>query len=86
MTRSTLRALVAPLVLLAVAACKPEPIPLNSTGPTEGVKLIAIAPDGTKLWRIGDIHFSAAGTSRRVSCGKSCTRDELVPNAAGNAP
>ncbi len=68
--------------LLGLAACdRAQPVEQANGSPNE-VFLVAIAPDGTHLWRTGGgVYFASSGTQRTVSCGKSCTRQERVATA-----
>lgn len=81
------------VALLALAACDGSP-PQTGRAPDDPqvveqgqyVVLIAVAPDGTKLWRYNGpgtsryVFFSAAGTSTTERCGKNCSRAVQVPN------
>lgn len=79
-----------PIALLAACSGPPETVtPEQKAILDHGqVALVAVAPDGTKLWavRAGRIvYFSSAGTqtSHSENCGKNCTRivDDIVPGA-----
>lgn len=76
---------------LAVAACGRGPIEVADGGGEDGrtVELIAVAPDGTHLWRYRDsglrnVYFASTGTQSRVNCGKNCWRSETVGTTEDN--
>jgi hypothetical protein len=84
------------LALLGLAACNPPP---ETTTPEQraildrgDVALIAVAPDGTKLWAVRNgrlngrlVYFASSGsqTSHNEACGKNCNKevDDQVPLA-----
>ena len=75
-------------VALALTACGAPPLETLDGGRSDGngVSLMAVAPDGTHLWRFEngsnrDVYFASSGTQRTVGCGKSCARAEIVPTA-----
>lgn len=80
------------ILALGLAACSEPPA---TTEPAEKAKLdsgqvalVAVAPDGTKLWAVKGyriIYFSSSGTQtyHNESCGRTCNRrvDDAVPAA-----
>ena len=71
------------ICLLGLSACKDEvSVPVETTGPRE-VFLVAVAPDGTNLWKTKvngySVFFSSSGTNYTIHEGKT-TRDIQVPN------
>lgn len=87
---TVLLASLAVVALLALVACQRTPaISTSDGGRTDNasVSLMAIAPDGTHLWRFNnpggrDVYFASTGTQQTVNCGKNCTREETVPTAS----
>lgn len=79
-------------LVLALAACNNPP---DTTPPEQRTKLdsgqvalVAVAPDGTKLWAVRAdriVYFASSGTQTEHSenCGKNCWRkvDDAVPSA-----
>lgn len=49
------------------------------------VTLMAVAPDGTKLWGVlsagRTVYFASSGTSTTQGCGKNCVRQNQTPTA-----
>jgi streptogramin lyase len=81
-----LRTMIAALAALALVGCE-APIARESGGaPGRTVDLIAVTPDGTKLWRVytlptGFVYFASSGTNWNSDCGKNCTENMQVPTA-----
>jgi hypothetical protein len=80
---------------LCLAGCYyPDAISTSDGGrEDEGkVYLMAVAPDGTKLWMFDapglprPVYFAASGTQTTVGCGKNCNRPEYVPTAQEPRP
>lgn len=70
----------------ALAGCGKPPINTQDGGaPGRSVDLMAVAPDGTNLWRFDagsrDVYFASSGAQWTESCGKNCRRDVHVPTA-----
>lgn len=87
-----MKALIVAACALALTACAAEtPIEAYDGGGNDGrtVDLMAIAPDGTKLWRFGGkglrhpVYFASSGTSQVVNCGKNCVKNTQVATAIG---
>jgi hypothetical protein len=85
-----MKKLVIGALALCLAGCEgPAPISASDGGREDGGKvyLMAVAPDGTKLWAFDapglspTVYFAASGTQTTVGCGKNCTRPEYVPTA-----
>lgn len=76
-------------ISLLLAGCVQEPIRTENGGAADRtVDLVAVAPDGTHLWRYDPgggfenyVYFASRGSSRAVGCGKNCTRVETVSTA-----
>jgi hypothetical protein len=80
------------VALLALSGCQEPPAtaePDQRAKLDSGqVALVAVAPDGTKLWAVKAgriVYFSSAGTQtyHNEPCGRSCTRrvEDEVPAA-----
>jgi hypothetical protein len=85
-----MKKLVIGVLALWLAGCEgPAPISTSDGGREDGGKvyLMAVAPDGTKLWvfdapsLMRPVYFASSGTQTTVGCGKNCNRPEYVPNA-----
>jgi hypothetical protein len=85
-----MKKLVIGALALCLAGCEgPAPISTSDGGREDGGKvyLMAVAPDGTKLWvfdapsLMRPVYFASSGTQTTVGCGKNCNRPEYVPTA-----
>jgi hypothetical protein len=85
-----MKKLVIGALALCLAGCEsPAPISTSDGGREDGGKvyLMAVAPDGTKLWAFDapglrrTVFFASSGTQTTVGCGKNCNRPEYVPTA-----
>ena len=90
-----MKKLVIGALALCLAGCEnPTAISASDGGREDGGKvyLMAIAPDGTKLWAFAapglqrTVFFASSGTQQTVGCGKSCNRPEYVPTAQEPRP
>ena len=72
---------------VGLAACEPpktaEPHASEKLSGGEVVQ-IALAPDGTVLWKVRDgsreVYFASSGAQWQSSCGKGCSRTNTVPS------
>lgn len=81
-----MKRLITLAALAALAACTKPAIRTEDGGAADRtVELMAVAPDGTHLWRFdtGDryVYFASSGAGWTENCGKNCRRDVQVPTA-----
>lgn len=77
--------------LLALSACGNSSIPQpRAEGSPRDVRLAAIAPDGTRLWKVyvsgEEVFFASSGTQHTVTCGKNCVHTVFTPTATAEDP
>lgn len=78
--------LLAASAAVALTGCESAPIRREAGGaPDRNVDLMAVAPDGTQLWRFNDsgrtVYFASSGAQWTRHCGKNCSRKVQVPTA-----
>jgi hypothetical protein len=85
-------------IAIALGACQEPPATADRAERAKldngQVALVAVAPDGTKLWAVRAnriVYFSSAGTQTHhvENCGKNCWRtidDDAVPAASISTP
>lgn len=81
------------IMALPLAACEApvKPISTEDGGANDRtVDLMAVAPDGTHLWRFNTggrpVYFASTGAQWEERCGKRCRRDVQVPTAMPSDP